>query len=229
MRPGRLVAAPTAVTTRRQINLRRVPASTALHRETRRFYAFKAGDLSHAAVYAGRIVAALRAAGTDDFDALVPVPLSPDRAATGARHRTLALARALARALGTPALELLLLAAPVTKHGDLPPDPAPGDISAWESRYRAALRADPVSRRLRRILVVDDAVTSGATLASCIDALPDGAAYGAAAVHFAAPGNTCGAPAALRPPTRSVGPPTGRSRATAPSRHRPPTTPETTR
>ena len=190
--PALLVAAPTVVATRRQLNLGRVPASDALHRETRRFYAFKDGDLAQAPVYAGRIAAALRAAGTKAFDAVVPVPLSPDRAAAGAPHRTLALARALSRALGAPAVQLLRLAAPVTKHGDLPPDPTPRDISAWESRYAAALRAAPVPPRLRRILVVDDAVCRGATLARCIEALPDGAARGAAAVRFAATGTNPG-------------------------------------
>ena len=218
LRPGRLVAAPTAVTTRRQLNL---------HRETRRFYAFKAGDLSHAPAYADRIAAALRAAGTADFDVLVPVPLSPDRAASGAPHRTLALARALSAALGAPALELLLLAAPVTKHGDLPPDPTSGDISAWARRYGAALCTDPVSRRFRRILVVDDAVASGATLAGCIDALPEGTAYGAAAVHFAAPGPARACALSSVDPGRPSA--SGRAWTATRSRHHPPTTPENTR
>ena len=224
--PGRLVAAPTKVTTRRQLNLRRVPASTALHRETARFYAFKAGDLSHAPVYARRIAVALRAAG---FDAVVPVPLSPDRAAAGAPHRTLALARALSRALGVPALELLHLTAPVTKHRDLPADPRPRDISAWECRYAAALAAAPVPHRVRRILVVDDAVARGCTLAACIGALPEGTARGAAAVRFAPPETGRRALAHLL--SRSP-PPVHRSRPPAPrpgSRRLPPTTPETVR
>ena len=206
MRPDRLVAAPTAVATRRQLNLRRVPASTALHAETRRFYAFKAGDLSQAPVYALRIAAALRAAATADFDAVVPVPLSPDRAAAGAPHRTLALARALSRTLNAPVLELLLLAAPVTKHGDLPPDPTPRDISAWEARYAAALVAAPVAPYLRRILVVDDAVCRGITLARCIDALPESAARGAAAVRFAVPSRTPRSPRRRRSAVRPVPP-----------------------
>ena len=198
---SRLVAAPTAVTTRRQLNLRRIPASAALYRETRRFYAFKAGDLSHTPVYALRIARALRTGGAVDFDAVVPVPLSPDRAAAGASHRTLALARALSRALGAPALELLRLAAPITKHGDLPSDPTPRDIAAWEFRYAAALRAAPAAARLRRILVVDDAVCRGATLARCLDALPAGTARGAAAVHFTPPHTRPGArPAHPRSP-----------------------------
>lgn len=226
---GLLAAAPTAVATRRQLNLRRIPTSTALHRETSRFYAFKAGDLAHVPVYARRIAAALRAADTDDFDAVVPVPLSPDRAAAGAPHRTLALARALSRALDVPALELLLLTDPVTKHGDLPPNPRPRDISAWQSRYAAALVAAPVPRRVRRILVVDDAVARGCTLAACIGALPEGTAYGAAVVRFAAPETGRGALGHLfsrpRPPER-------RTHLSAPrpaSGRLPPTPPETTR
>ncbi len=225
---GLLVAAPTVVATRRQLNLRRVPSSTALHRETSRFYAFKAGDLAHAAVYARRIAAALHVAGTDDFDAVVPVPLSPDRAAAGAPHRTLALADALSRALGVPALELLHLTAPVTKHRHLPPDPRPRDISAWESRYAGALVAAPVPRRVRRILVVDDAVARGCTLAACIGALPEATACGAAAVRFTAPDwsrRTYPPPLAIP----SAGP---RTRLRAPrfrSRAFRPTTPETTR
>ncbi len=229
MHGGLLVAAPTAVATRRQLNLRRVPSSTALRRETDRFYAFKAGDLAHVAVYARRIAAALRAAGIADFDAVVPVPLSPDRAAAGAPHRTLALARALSRALGLPALELLHLAAPVTKHRDLPPDPGPRDISTWQSRYAAALVVQPVPRLVHRILVVDDAVDRGCTLAACIDALPDATACGAAAVRFTAPDTGPSAPTRLL--SRSP-PPDRRTRLRAPrsrSRAFRPTTPETIR
>lgn len=219
LQASRLVAAPTAVTTRRHLNLRRVPASATLHRETCRFYAFKAGDLSQVPLYARRIAAVLRAA--TDFDAVVPVPLSPDRAAAGAPNRTLALARALSHALGIPALELLLLAAPVTKHGDLPPGPTSRDIAAWESRYAAALVARPVSPRLRRILVVDDAVCRGVTLARCIGALPAGTAHAAAAVHFAVPRTEPDARAArrLRSPVRQYA-----ARPVPP--HRSPTTPE---
>lgn len=224
-----LLAAPTPIATRRQLNLRRVPSSTALHRETSRFYAFKAGDLAHVPVYARRIAAALRAADIADFDAVVPVPLSPDRAAAGAPHRTLALARALSRALGIPALELLRLTASVTKHGDLPPNPRPRDISAWQSRYAAALVAVPVPPRLRRILVVDDAVARGCTLATCIGALPEGTAYGATAVRFAAPETGRSALGRLLSRPR---PPERRTRLSAPrpaSGRLPPTTPETIR
>ena len=221
LRADRLVAAPTAVTTRRQLNLRRVPASADLYRETRRFYAFKAGDLSQTPLYARRIAAALRAVGTARFDAVVPVPLSPDRAAAGAPHRTLALARALSRTLGAPVLELLFLAAAVTKHGDLPPDPTPRDVAAWESRYAAALVAAPVPPGVRHILVVDDAVCRGSTLARCIDALPQGTAHGAAAARFASPRID----PAHAPPRVPRGP-VGRPVAEPFPAHRPPTATE---
>ena len=204
-----LLVAPIHVATPRLLNLRG-GGDGELSRETRRFYAFKKGDPSPAADYARAIAAGLHGTGAR-FDAIAPVPLSPDRA--GGLHRTRLLAHRLAPLLGIPVLEPLALERPVTKHNDLPRDPTPADLRNWERAYRQALSLAPMDPAPQRMLIVDDAVARGATLSQCALRLRDGCPGAtiafAAAVRFRVPPKADTAP--LRPRRRLPGIPPARS------------------
>ena len=211
--------APTAIVTRRQANLRRLAADDPLRRETSLFYAFKAGDLAAAEPYARRLAAALSPRAP--FAGIIPVPLSPDRAAAGHPHRTLSIARRLAAHTAAPVLDLLRLAAPITKHNDLPRDPDPTQLAAWTARYRTALRlAAPVPAG--PLVLVDDAVCRGTTLSACrgflLSAHPRATIHTAAAVRFLPP--------PLTPPSSGYNPAAGPARPLPPqgqpAMHRPP-------
>jgi predicted amidophosphoribosyltransferase len=71
------------------------------------FRRFKAGEKNLAFPLALGMHEALVARGLESVDAIVPVPLSPDKVAAGEIHRTLLLARELGRQLGVPVRQLL--------------------------------------------------------------------------------------------------------------------------
>lgn len=221
--PPILAAVPTTVVTRRELNLRAVPAAATLHVETTRFYAFKHGDLAAVPVYADRLAASLGpAAHAGRLGAVVPVPLSPDRAAAGAAHRTRALAFALAERLGIPALELLALADPVTKHAHLRRRPTPADVRAWSARYRRSLRFVPAGALPSSALLLDDAVARGNTLAACAGFLRSACAnvatvHAATAVRFDSTAADPSARAPPLPPRPTCPPPATALKATRPT------------
>jgi predicted amidophosphoribosyltransferase len=97
-----------------------------------------------------------------DFDAVVPIPLSPDKAKSGEIHRTLLLARELARLLGTDVKELLPLSEPISKRrlGLRAED--------FEQRYYQVLSVDKAVASIGRVLLVDDVCTYGSTLRCAI-------------------------------------------------------------
>jgi predicted amidophosphoribosyltransferase len=111
---------------------------------------------------------AIRAHGEREATALVPIPLSLDKAEAGEFHRTRALARELGRLLGLPVVEALSLDRPISKRRLQ----AGGVTSAhFERRYSAALQVDPAVRRHRRVILVDDVSTHGSTLGCAARAL----------------------------------------------------------
>ena len=107
---------------------------------------------------------------------LVPVPLHPRRLRTRGYNQASAIAEAVRRRAGVAVLDCLVRSGPsVTQVG----------------RDRAERRAGPAgSIRLEgcapaRVLLVDDVVTTGATLGACRDALAAHGARDVAAVCFA--------------------------------------------
>lgn len=133
---------------------------------SRMFYSFKLGQDAYAYPLALGIYKALRQQVDLEFDAVVPVPLSPDKAAAGQLHRTRSLARELARLLGTGVADELSLAERVSKRGMLSNG---ATVSQFERAYRRALRTSERLQRARRVLLFDDVGTRGSTLKVCAE------------------------------------------------------------
>ena len=115
---------------------------------------------------------ALEAIGVDG---VVPVPMHWWRRAWRGTSDADEVARVLARAIGVGVVPALVRARATRMQNELPPEER-GDNVAGAFR----VRGDIVGRRL---LLVDDVVTTGGTLAECRRAL---VAAGASAVHAAA-------------------------------------------
>lgn len=134
---------------------------------TRRFTAFKLGEMAYAHPFALAMFEQLRRRDLLEFGCVVPVPLSPDKAERGECHRTLELARELGRLLAVPVREMLRLSVSVSKRRMQ----ADGfTVAQFEGRYREALEAD-VPADAGRILLVDDVMTRGSTAAEATRAI----------------------------------------------------------
>ena len=133
------------------------------------FRRFKVGDKNLAYPLALGMFQQLRRANLNDFDAIVPIPLSPDKAANSELHRTRALALELGRLLGAPVRELLSLAHPIGKRA-LRRETGAGP-EEFELEYGKALVVHPDTSQVQRILLVDDACTEGSTLEVAASAL----------------------------------------------------------
>jgi ComF family protein len=110
---------------------------------------------------------------------LVPAPLHPARLRRRGFNQAERLARAIARRAGVPVADCLARAGPrATQMGRGRAQRLTGIEGAIAVRPEA--RAPP-----RRVLVVDDVITTGATLGACADALRDAGATGVAAIAYA--------------------------------------------
>jgi predicted amidophosphoribosyltransferase len=130
------------------------------------FYRFKFGNVALTFPFALGMYEALRQRELFDFDCIVPVPLSPDKAKRGEVHRTLLLARALHYLLGADVTELLKLTADVSKRRLLS---LGGTQVQFEVSYLRALRVVEGISSLNRILLVDDVCTRGSTLTCALN------------------------------------------------------------
>lgn len=128
----------------------------------------------------GRLVASRARALPDPPDLVVPVPLHWSRRWRRGYNQSAAIAGGAARALGVPVgacLRRVRSTAPQTGRGR----------RARLSNVRGAFRARGVRMRGASILLVDDVITTGATIRECARALK---AAGAIRVHAAAPART---------------------------------------
>ena len=134
---------------------------------TRRFTEFKWGEMAYAYPFALAIFEQLRRRNHLEFNYVVPIPLSPDKASKGEKHRTRALAKELGRLLAIKMKEMLRLSSSISKRRML----AEGyTVSQFETSYRETLRAD-VPADARRILLIDDVMTRGSTAAQALKSI----------------------------------------------------------
>ena len=134
------------------------------------FTRFKLGEELLAYPFALGMYEALIHAGRVKFDAIVPIPLSPDKASAGEYHRTLGLAKELSSMIDAPVVEALTLRKAISKKQRRTRDGL--SPAAFESEYRLALEVTPdLLDGTTLVLLVDDACTEGSTLRSASQAL----------------------------------------------------------
>lgn len=140
-----------------------------VRRSTEMFAAFKVGEAAYAHPLALGMKQALDARGETGFDAVVPIPLSPEKAANGELDRTGALADELVRMMdGARRLDALSLSGPVSKRRMVLQGWTPGE---FKQRYRNLLQVDAAIADCDRILLVDDAITRGSTMSVALAAI----------------------------------------------------------
>ena len=134
---------------------------------SKRFYSFKLGEIGYAYPFALAILDQINANGLEGFDCVVPIPLSPDKAAADEVHRTRELANELAALLRIPMEEYLSLSEGCSKRKMK----AEGYTTLqFENFYFNVLNAS-VPDEVQHILLVDDVITQGSTAAKAIQAL----------------------------------------------------------
>ena len=134
---------------------------------TRRFTDFKIGEMAYAYPFARSIFEQLRLRGLLEFDYIVPIPLSPEKAKKGEKHRTLILSKELGKLLAVPTREMLKLTKSISKRRMQSLGYTPAQ---FEGRYLNALTAR-VPRSATRILLVDDVLTRGSTVSQALRAI----------------------------------------------------------
>jgi predicted amidophosphoribosyltransferase len=139
-----------------------------LHTSSELFYDFKLGEKAPAYPFARGIVEALRSRGFAGFDAIIPIPLSPDKAKRHEQDRAGALARELGRMIGIPVRRLLGLRRPVAKRRMLGMGKT---IRQFRTSYEHALTVAGGAHAQHRVLLVDDTCTHGYTLQLALEAL----------------------------------------------------------
>ncbi|MXZ55572.1 MAG: phosphoribosyltransferase [Gammaproteobacteria bacterium] len=134
---------------------------------TRRFTSFKCGEMAYAYPFALSLFKQLQSRKQLDFDYVVPIPLSPDKIEIGEEHRTLVLAQELGRLLDVRVQEMLMLSSSVSKRRM---QAAGFTVPQFEYEYGKSLELD-IPDNVNRILLVDDVITRGSTVAQALDAI----------------------------------------------------------
>ncbi|MFH0913919.1 MAG: ComF family protein [Chloroflexota bacterium] len=104
-------------------------------------------------------------------EVLVPVPLHPRRLKERGYNQSRLLAERLHRATGLPLVEDCLV-----RERPTPPQARTTALSERKTNVRGAFRCRDERLKDRRVLLIDDVATSGATLGACATALKAGRA-----------------------------------------------------
>ena len=115
-----------------------------------------------------------------DADVIVPVPLSGLRRRTRGYNQAEELARALGRRL-----DMAIWPSALERRRDTPPQARSADAEERRRNVAGAFHANDPDIAGRRLLLVDDVTTTGATLAACATALKSAGARSVRALTFA--------------------------------------------
>ena len=118
-------------------------------------------------------------------DALVPVPASPDRVRERGYDQAALIATEAARRLGMPVIQALERARATTAQFDLDRAARATNLVGAFRLRTAAPPAIDVDLRDRWLVLVDDVVTTGATLAACAMTLLEAGALAVSAIAVA--------------------------------------------
>ncbi len=113
----------------------------------------------------------LRAGHFADIGVAVPVPLTPSRLRRRGYNQSAYIARGLTSGLGIPLDETLL-----ARRDSAGTQTHRGREARWASMREAFFVPDPDKVSRRRILIIDDVLTTGATLSACALALMEAGA-----------------------------------------------------
>lgn len=138
------------------------------NRVSHMFLDFKTGEVAYAYPFALGMYEALRRRKATEFDAIIPIPLSPDKIEAEEFHRTRALAHELGKLLGIPVREYLTLTEPISKRRM---KLAGYTDSQFRERYLRFLSVSKAVQNIQTALLVDDAITYGLTISAATTAL----------------------------------------------------------
>lgn len=131
-------------------------------------HAFKYKNLKALAQPFSLLLADYLSASNLGVEALVPVPLHPHRLRERGYNQSSLLARELGKLSGLPVVEGCLL-----RRRAAPPQARSSSLEARRRNVEDAFYCSDARLKGRRILLLDDVCTSGATLSSCARALRD--------------------------------------------------------
>jgi predicted amidophosphoribosyltransferase len=139
--------------------------TSSTHRISSMFYAFKAGYMKYALMFATGIELAIRRHPSMKgiaFDAILSVPLSPEKKENGEPDRVSEICKILSGKLGVPYLENGLI---LSKHVSRTQYKKSGKGAIpFKQDYSSALSASSKVLEHKILLIVDDVITDGLTL-----------------------------------------------------------------
>jgi ComF family protein len=135
------------------------------------------GERARAPMLAEQIV--LLADELKDVDGLVPVPIHKTRMRARGFNQTELLARHISRMSGIPAMRVL------ERVIDRGSQVGRSGQDRWLAVDGAFVCVDPAAVRNRRLAIIDDVITTGATVSSCAVALADAGAVSVRAISIA--------------------------------------------